>query len=86
MGILVDTDVWVLAEKSGGALSLARWAAYGGAYMSAVIASELLVGVERQNRTAPRRAARFVVPSLKTSWPPFRLLSFHSRSRARTHA
>ncbi len=57
MGILIDTDVWVLAEKSGGTLGLARWSAYGGAYMSAVTASELLVGVERAN-TAQRRARR----------------------------
>ncbi len=57
MGLLIDTDVWVLAEKSGGALSLARWAQHGSAYMSAVTASELLVGVERAN-TAERRVAR----------------------------
>ncbi len=57
MGILINTDVWVLAEKSGGTLGLARWSAYGGAYMSAVTASELLVGVERAN-TAQRRARR----------------------------
>jgi tRNA(fMet)-specific endonuclease VapC len=72
MCILVDTDVWVLAEKSGGTLSLARWAAYGGAYMSAITASELLVGVERAN-TAPRHAARFVVPLSKTCYPLFLL-------------
>jgi tRNA(fMet)-specific endonuclease VapC len=57
MGLVIDTDVWVLAEKSGGKLDLARWGHYGGAYISAVTASELLVGVERAN-TAPRRAQR----------------------------
>lgn len=57
MGLVIDTDVWVLAEKSGGKLDLGRWAHYGGAYMSAITASELLVGVERAN-TAQRRAQR----------------------------
>ena len=79
MGLVIDTDVWVLAEKSGGKLDLARWAHYGGAYMSAVTASELLVGVERAN-TAQRRAQRgaFVenllssVPVLEFSMPVVR--------------
>jgi len=57
MGLVIDTDVWVLAEKSGGKMDLVRWASYGGAYMSAVTASELLVGVERAN-TADRKAQR----------------------------
>ncbi len=43
MGLVIDTDVWVLAEKSDQALDLARWANYGNAYMSVVTASELLV-------------------------------------------
>ncbi len=82
MGILVDTDVWVLAEKSGGALNLARWAAYGGAYMSVVTVSELLVGVERAN-TAPRRALRGAfVENLLATIP---VIEF-SLPVARTHA
>jgi len=57
MGLVIDTDVWVLAEKSRNTLDLSRWTSYGGAYMSAVTASELLVGVERAN-TAERKAQR----------------------------
>lgn len=79
MGLVIDTDVWVLAEKSAGGLDLARWAQYGGAYMSAITASELLVGVERAN-TAQRRAQRgafvenllSVVPVLEFSMPVVR--------------
>jgi tRNA(fMet)-specific endonuclease VapC len=82
MGLVIDTDVWVLAEKSGNALNFARWAAYGGAYMSAITASELLVGVERAN-TAQRRAKRGAfVENLLASVP---VLEF-SASVARTHA
>ena len=79
MGLVIDTDVWVLAEKSSGTLDLARWARYGGAYMSAITASELLVGVERAN-TAQRRARRgafvenllAVIPVLEFSMPVVR--------------
>jgi tRNA(fMet)-specific endonuclease VapC len=82
MGLVIDTDVWVLAEKAGAGLRLARWAHYGGAYMSAVTASELLVGVERAN-TAQRRAQRGAfVENLLASIP---MLEF-SMPVARTHA
>jgi tRNA(fMet)-specific endonuclease VapC len=82
MGLVIDTDVWVLAEKSGALPKFERWAAYEGAYLSSVSASELLVGVERAN-TAERRALRsaFVehllahIPVLEFSLPV-----------ARTHA
>ena len=79
---MIDTDVWVLAEKSGGRLNLARWAQHGNAYMSAVTASELLVGVERAN-SAQRRALRGAfVESILASIP---ILDF-SAAVARTHA
>ena len=82
MGLVIDTDVWVLAEKSAQSLDLARWAQYGGAYMSAITASELLVGVERAN-TALRRAQRGAfVESLLSTVP---VLEF-SMPVVRTHA
>lgn len=82
MGLVIDTDVWVLAEKSGNHLDFARWASYGGAYMSAITASELLVGVERAD-TADRRAQRGAfVENLLSSVP---VLEF-SMPVARTHA
>ncbi len=82
MGLVIDTDVWVLAEKSGSPLDLSRWAHYGGAYMSAITASELLVGVERAN-TPERRAQRGAfVEHLLARIP---VLEF-SLSMGRTHA
>jgi tRNA(fMet)-specific endonuclease VapC len=82
MGLVIDTDVWVLAEKTGDTLDFARWASYGGAYMSAITASELLVGVERAN-TAERRAQRGAfVENLLSSIP---VLEF-SMPVVRTHA
>lgn len=82
MGLVIDTDVWVLAEKTGSALALSRWASYGNAYISVVTASELLVGVERAD-TAERRALRGAfVENLLSSIP---VLEF-SVPVARTHA
>lgn len=79
MGLVIDSDVWILAERSGGKLDLARWAEYGGAYMSAITASELLVGVERAS-TAQRKAQRgafvenllSIIPVLEFSMPVVR--------------
>ena len=82
MGLLIDTDVWVLAEKFGGQITLGRWAQYGGAYMSAATASELLVGVERAS-TAQRRARRGAFVEYLLSNLP--VLEF-SVAVARTHA
>lgn len=82
MGLLIDTDVWVLAEKSSTLPKFEQWAAYEGAYLSSVTASELLVGVERAN-TAERRALRSAfVEHLLTRIP---VLEF-SLPVARTHA
>ena len=76
MGLVIDSDVWILAERSSGKLDLARWSEYGGAYMSAITASELLVGVERAS-TTQRKAQRgafvenllSIIPVLEFSMP-----------------
>ena len=85
MGILIDTDVWVHAEKSeklGTVLDFSPWHKYGGVFISAVTASELLVGVERAS-TAERRVKRsaFVERILRN----FPVLEF-GLDVARTHA
>jgi tRNA(fMet)-specific endonuclease VapC len=82
MGLVIDTDVWVLAEKSLATINLQRWIKHGGAFMSSITASELLVGVERAN-TAQRKAVRAAfVENLLAHVP---VLEF-SLSVARTHA
>jgi tRNA(fMet)-specific endonuclease VapC len=47
MGILIDTDVLVLAEREKAVVDLARYSEYGDAFLSAITASELLVGVHK---------------------------------------
>jgi tRNA(fMet)-specific endonuclease VapC len=82
MGLLIDTDVWILAEKSDAPLNLNRWARYGSAYMSVITASELLVGVEKAS-SAQRRARRAAfVESLISAIPSLEITA----SIARTHA
>jgi predicted nucleic acid-binding protein len=44
---LIDTDVLVLAERGNAKPDFTRYAEYGDAYISAITASELLVGVHR---------------------------------------
>ncbi|MDD2920289.1 MAG: PIN domain-containing protein [Rhodoferax sp.] len=71
-----------MAEKSDHPLDLARWTNYGGAYMSVVTASELLVGVERAN-TPERKAQRAAFVEHLLSLIP--ILDF-SLPVGRTHA
>jgi tRNA(fMet)-specific endonuclease VapC len=47
LGLLIDTDVLVLAERARASLDFSQHAEYGDAYISVVTASELLVGVHR---------------------------------------
>jgi tRNA(fMet)-specific endonuclease VapC len=52
VGLLIDTNVWIIAERKGTA-NLERWLQYTQSYISVVTVSELLVGVERA--TTPQR-------------------------------
>jgi predicted nucleic acid-binding protein len=81
MGLIIDTDVWILAEKSDTQLNFSRWSKYGSAYMSVVTVSELLVGVEKANSPKRRALRAAFVESLIESIPSLEITS----SVARTH-
>lgn len=57
MGLILDTNVFILAERSSVPIDFGRWTHFGDAFISAITASELLVGVHRAN-TPERRATR----------------------------
>lgn len=59
MGLVIDTDVLVLAERGRVALDFGRYARYGAAFISVITVSELLVGVHRalDNNVRARRLA-----------------------------
>ena len=85
MGLLIDTDVWIHAEKSETAavsLDFSPWHKYGGVFISAVTASELLVGVERASTPARRVKRSAFVERVLRNVP---VLSF-GLDVARTHA
>jgi tRNA(fMet)-specific endonuclease VapC len=61
MGLLIDTDVLILADRGKARLDFSRFANEGVAYISAITASELLVGVHRAQDPGVRaRRAAFV--------------------------
>lgn len=67
MGLLIDTDVLVLAERATPSLDLSRYVEYGDAFISAITASELLVGVHRATDAAIRSRRLAFVEGILTS-------------------
>jgi len=57
VGLVLDTNVFIRAERERGCLDFSRWAEYGDAFISAITVSELLVGVHRADNDS-RRARR----------------------------
>lgn len=57
MGLMVDTNVFIRFEKSGKPIDFSSWESSQKVYISAVIVSELLMGVHRAN-TEERRQRR----------------------------
>lgn len=47
MGLILDTDVLIRAEKRAQEIDFTRWQEHGDAYISAITCSELLIGVHR---------------------------------------
>jgi predicted nucleic acid-binding protein len=82
VGLILDTNVIILAERKGISVDFNSWSSWGDAYISAVSASELLVGVYRAESEARRlRRSAFVEGVLAT----IPVLDF-TLEVARTHA
>ncbi len=61
MGLILDTNVLIRAERNGASVDFGPWSSWGDAYISAITASELLVGVHRADSEARRvRRSSFV--------------------------
>ncbi len=75
MGLLIDTDVLILAERQRTQLDFSAWQQYGCAFISAVTASELLVGVLRAQTDGQRARRTAFVEGVLASLPalPFDL-------------
>lgn len=82
MGLLIDTDVFVLAERAGKTIDFSAWSRYGSAYISSITVSELLVGVHKASTPTRRRSREAFVEAIIANIPA---LAFSSES-ARVHA
>ncbi len=69
MGLLIDTDVLILADRSKAPVDLARYSEHGVAFISAITASELLVGVHRASDPAIRARRTAFVESILAAIP-----------------
>jgi len=49
MGLVLDTNVFIHAERRQTGIDFSQWQDYGEAFISAITVSELLVGVHRAN-------------------------------------
>ena len=54
MGIVIDSSVFIHAERQGQSIDLSRWPDRGTPFISAMTVSELMVGVHRANTDARR--------------------------------
>lgn len=69
MGLLIDTNVFILAERQRQALDFSPWQHLGEAFISVVTASELLVGVHRAQSDAQRTRRTAFVESILAAIP-----------------
>jgi tRNA(fMet)-specific endonuclease VapC len=69
VGLLIDTDVLILADRGKVALDLGRFSDEGLAYISTITASELLVGVHRAQDPGVRAKRTAFVESLLATLP-----------------
>lgn len=81
MGLVLDTGVFIRAER-GGPLNFSPWADYGDAFISAITVSELLVGVHRADSDARRIRRSAFAEAILAQLP---VLAFTAET-ARIHA
>ncbi len=82
MGLILDSNVLIQAERNSHTHPFAQFADYGNAYISAITVSELLLGVHLANSEARRNQRKAFVEGVLTLFP---VLDFSAAS-ARIHA
>ena len=82
MGLILDTNVFIHAERSDEPINFLQWEEYGAVFISSITVSELLVGVHYATTDAIRTRRSAFVESVLTRMP---VLSFDSEE-ARIHA
>jgi tRNA(fMet)-specific endonuclease VapC len=82
MGLILDSNVLIQAERNSLNNRFVQFADYGNAYISAITVSELLVGVHLANSEARQNQRKAFVEGVLTLFP---VLEFSAAS-ARIHA
>lgn len=82
MGIILDSNVFIRAERLRKGLDFSRWSRFGDAFISAITVSELLIGVHRAASDAQRLRRTAFVEAVLEAMP---VLDFTSEV-ARIHA
>jgi predicted nucleic acid-binding protein len=82
MGLMVDTNVFIIHEKRDKAIDFSSWDSSQKVYISVVVVSELLMGVHRANTEERRqRRSAFVEAVISASLTsPSRRRAFTPRS------
>ena len=82
MGLVLDTNVFIHAERADSPIDFLKWEKYGDVYISAITVSELLVGVHCADSDARQTRRSAFVESILAKLP---VLEFHTEE-ARIHA
>lgn len=82
MGLVLDTNVFIHAERRQTRVDFSQWQDYGEAFISAITVSELLVGVHRANDEKRRFKRSVFVEAIIAN---FLILPFDTEA-ARLHA
>jgi predicted nucleic acid-binding protein len=83
VGLLIDTNVFILAEKSGSLPDFGRWREFGAAFISSITVSELWVGVHKANTAERRRRRAAFVEAVEAAIPALDVTTGVARVHAR---
>jgi tRNA(fMet)-specific endonuclease VapC len=86
MGLILDSNVLIQAELNSRTNQFAQFADYGNAYISAIIVSELLVGVHLANSEARQNQRKAFVECVLTLFPVLEFSAASARIYAELYA
>jgi tRNA(fMet)-specific endonuclease VapC len=86
MGLIVDTSVFVFAERQRREADLSQWLDRGPAFLSTITVSELLVGVHRADTVARRNRRTVLVEQIINTFPILPINTNVARVHARLTA
>jgi tRNA(fMet)-specific endonuclease VapC len=86
MGLILDSNVLIQAERNSRINQFAQFADYGNACISAITVSELLVGVHLTNSEARQNQRKAFVEGVLTLFPVLEFSAASARIHAELHA